>query len=311
MLRNELVDCRKAISPYVRHTPVQTSKSINEIVGGEVFFKCENFQRTGSFKIRGATNAVMHLTEDQKKAGVVAHSSGNFAQALALAASNLGVKSYIIMPKTAPQVKKDATVGYGATLIECEPTMASREQTAAKIAEQTGATFIHPSNNIEVIVGQSTATQELLSDFPDLDIIISPVGGGGLIAGTALAASTFGKECRVFGGEPAEADDAYRSMISGKIEKNITTNTIADGLISNLGDINFPIIREHVDRITRLTEKEIVAAMRLILERMKIIIEPSSAVAVAAMLKGKDELRSKKIGVILSGGNLDLESLPF
>ncbi len=311
MLKTILTDCSKDISAYIHHTPVHTSGSINNIVGGEVFFKCENLQKTGSFKIRGATNAILHLSDKQKEKGVIAHSSGNFAQALALAARNLNVKSYIIMPNTAPAIKKDATLGYGATMIECEPTISSREQTASKIEKQTGATFIHPSNNMDVIVGQSTATRELLKEYPDLDIVITPVGGGGLIAGTALAASCFGKDCKVYGGEPAGADDAYRSMISGKIETNITTNTIADGLISMLGDINFPIIRKHVEKIILVSEEEIIDSMKLIFERMKIIIEPSSAVAVAAMLKNKKEFSSKKIGVILSGGNVDLGRLPF
>jgi len=311
MLKTTLTDCSRNISGYIHHTPVHTSNSINNIVGGEVFFKCENLQKTGSFKIRGATNAILHLSDKQKEKGVIAHSSGNFAQALALAARNLSVKCYIIMPNTAPTIKKEATLGYGASIIECEPTISSREQTAVKIEKQTGATFIHPSNNMDVIVGQSTATRELLMEYPDLDIVITPVGGGGLIAGTALAASCFGKDCKVYGGEPEGADDAYRSMMTGKIESNITTNTIADGLISMLGDINFPIIRKHVEMIIRVSEEEIIDSMKLIFGIMKIVIEPSSAVAVAALLKSKKEFCSKRIGVILSGGNVDLVKLPF
>lgn len=311
MLKSNLASCSEALSSYIHLTPVLTSSFINEQVGGEVYFKCENFQKTGSFKIRGATNAVMQLSEEQKAKGVIAHSSGNFAQALALASRNLGVKCYIVMPSTASVVKKEATVGYGAELIECEPTMKSREETASGIAEKTGATFIHPSNHMDVIMGQSTAAQELLGVYPDLDILITPVGGGGLIAGTALAAAAFGNNCRVLGGEPEEADDACRSLKSGSIEKNLTTNTMAEGLVSNLGDINFPIIQEHVKQIIPVSEEEIVEAMKMIWSRMKIIIEPSSAVAVAALIKGKEFFRSKKIGLILSGGNVDLERLPF
>ncbi|MEL6918799.1 MAG: pyridoxal-phosphate dependent enzyme, partial [Bacteroidota bacterium] len=279
-----LEECYQRIGPYVHHTPVLTSGLINKIAGTELFFKCENFQRMGAYKIRGATNAILQLSHGQRAKGVVTHSSGNFAQALSLAAKSLGVSAYIVMPTTAPKVKKDAVKEYGGYIIECEPTLEARTAASKEIEIGQGATFLHPSDDINVILGQGTAAMELLENHPGLDSIVVPVGGGGLIAGTALAAHYFGKNCSVVGGEPFEVDDAYRSLQSGKIETNTTTNTVADGLKTQLGQENFPIIQQHVDRIIRVTENEITAAMRLIWERMKIIIEPSSAVAFAAIL---------------------------
>lgn len=311
MEKEYLLECHKRISPYIHNTPVFTSRLLNEMLNVELFFKCENFQRMGAFKMRGATNAILQLTKEQKQRGVVTHSSGNFAQALALAAQSLGVKAYIVMPSSAPQVKKEAVLGYGGNIVECEPTLLAREATAKEIEVEKGATFVHPSNDFDVILGQGTACLELLNDYPDLDVIFTPVGGGGLIAGTALASHHFGTECMVIGGEPFEADDAYRSLESGKIESNETTNTIADGLKTQLGDINFPIIQRHVDRIIRVTESEISNSMRLIWERMKIVIEPSSAVALAALIKEKTKFQNQRIGIILSGGNVDLTHLPF
>ncbi|TKG91479.1 pyridoxal-phosphate dependent enzyme [Puteibacter caeruleilacunae] len=311
MEKKQVIDCYNRIKPYIHNTPVLTSRLLNEIVGAELFFKCENFQRMGAFKMRGATNAILQLSEEQRQKGVVTHSSGNFAQALALAAQSLGVKAYIVMPSSAPQVKKNAVIGYGGDVVECEPTLQAREAAAKEIEINKGATFIHPSNDNNVILGQGTACLELLEDYPELDIVFTPVGGGGLIAGTALAAHYFGTNCKVIGGEPFEADDAYRSLISGQIESNETTNTIADGLKTQLGDKNFPIIQQYVDRIIRVTEEEIVSAMQLIWERMKIIIEPSSAVAFAAILKEKASFQNMKIGVIISGGNVELNNLPF
>ena len=261
--------------------------------------------------MRGATNAILQLTDEQKSRGVVTHSSGNFAQALALAAKSVGVKAYIVMPANAPQVKKDAVKGYEGIIVECEPTLKARMDSASKIEQERGATFIHPSNNIDVILGQGTACKELIDLHPDLDIVITPVGGGGLIAGTALAAANSGRDITIVGAEPFEVDDAYRSLISGKIETNRTTNTIADGLKTELGDINFPIIKRYVSTIIRVTEPEIVSAMHLIWERMKIVVESSSAVAMAAILKNGNLFKGKKTGVILSGGNVDLSKLPF
>ena len=311
MQKEDLIQCQKRIAPHIHRTPVLTSRLIDKMAGAELFFKCENFQRMGAYKMRGATNAILQLTEEQKSMGVVTHSSGNFAQALSLAAKSLGVKAYIVMPTSAPQVKKDAVLEYGGKIIECEPTLEARKAAAQKIETEMGATFIHPSNSVNVIIGQGTACMELLEEHPDLDFIIVPVGGGGLIAGTALAAHFFGKNCKVIGAEPFAVDDAYRSFQSGKIELNKTTETIADGLKTNLGDKNFPLIRKYVNSIIRVTEEEIIEAMRLIWERMKIIVEPSSAVAFAAVLSEKNKFKNKKVGIIISGGNVDLKNLPF
>ena len=311
MYKKSIIEVHQRIAPYIHNTPVLTSQLINDIAGAEIFFKCENFQKMGAFKMRGATNAIMQLSDEQKVKGVVTHSSGNFAQALSLAAQSLKVKAFIVMPSSAPQVKKDAVRGYGGKIIECEPTLVARENMAKEIEQKEGATFIHPSNDMNVILGQATAGKELLEAHPDLEYIFTPVGGGGLIAGTAISASSFGNNCKVIGGEPFEVDDAYRSLQIGIIESNETTNTIADGLKTQLGDINFPIIQGGVERIIRVTEAEIVTAMRLTWERLKIVSEASCAVALAALLKEKEHFQNKKIGIIISGGNVDLSNLPF
>lgn len=312
MNKETLIKVQESIQPYIHRTPVLTSQLFNDISGANLYFKCENFQKMGAFKMRGATNAILSLSEAQRKKGVVTHSSGNFAQALSLAAKGVGVKAYIVMPKNAPMVKKDAVMGYEGEIIESESTPMAREELAEKVKLETGATFIHPSNDDDVIYGQGTAAMELLEDHPELDYIFSPVGGGGLIAGTALAAKYFSEKCKVIGGEPKNMDDAYRSLKSGKIDYNeIGATTIADGLRTFLGDRNFPIIKENVERIIRVEEEEIVQAMKLIWERMKIIVEPSSAVAFAALLKEKEKFKSKNIGIIISGGNVDLKHLPF
>ena len=265
----------------------------------------------GAFKMRGAANAILNLSEKERQKGVTTHSSGNFAQALSLAAKKIGVEAYIVMPENAPQVKKNAVKGYQGNIIESGPLPKDREEMSIKVKEDTGATFIHPSNDDDVIHGQGTAAIELLEDQPQLDYIFTPVGGGGLIGGTALAAKYFSSHCKVIGGEPKNADDGYRSLASGKIEYNESTNTIADGLRTNLGDRNFPIIQEGVERIILVEENEIIGAMRLVWERMKIIIEPSSAVAFAALLKEKEEFKNKEVGIIVSGGNVDVANLPF
>ncbi len=311
MDRDTLIQVHERIKPYLHQTPVLTSSLINSIMEANLFFKCENFQKMGAFKMRGATNAIMQLSEQQKHKGVVTHSSGNFAQALSLAAQSLHVPAYIVMPETAPKVKKNAVKGYGGIIIECEPTLEAREHTAKQLQQDKGATFIHPSNDLDVILGQGTAAKELLEVHPNLDVIFTPVGGGGLIAGTAIAARHFGTDCKVIGGEPFEVDDAYRSLQSGVIESNTTTDTIADGLKTQLGSINFPIIQKNVERIIRVEEHDIIHAMRLIWERMKIVCEPSSAVALAALFKEKEAFKDKNIGVIISGGNVDLSELPF
>jgi threonine dehydratase len=305
-----LQEVLEKINPHIHRTPVLSSRLLDEIAGAELYFKCENFQRMGAFKMRGATNAILNLTEDQRRKGVVTHSSGNFAQALSLAAKSLDVPAYIVMPDSAPEVKKAAVRTYAGQITECPSTLQAREQTAKEIQERTGASFIHPSNDMDVILGQGTAAVELLQDRPNLDYVVCPVGGGGLIAGTALAVKFFGN-AKCIGGEPMAADDAWRSLQSGKIETNDTANTIADGLKTHLGDQNFPIILENVEVIIRVSEEEIIKALRLMWERMKIIVEPSSAVALAAVLNDKQRFQNKKIGIIISGGNVDLSKLPF
>ncbi len=311
MDKQTLIQVHDRVKPFIHNTPVLSSEQINEICGCSVVFKCENFQKMGAFKMRGATNAILNLSEEQRKKGVVTHSSGNFAQALSLAARKIGTQAYIIMPKNAPEVKKDAVRGYDGNIIESNSTPIAREELAEKVRIEKGLTFIHPSNDDDVIHGQGTAAIELLEAYPDLDYIFVPVGGGGLIAGSVLAAKYFSNSCKVIGGEPMNVDDAYRSLKSGKIEYNEHSDTIADGLRTFLGDRNFPIIKEGVERIIRVEEEEIVSAMKLVWERMKIIIEPSSAVAFAALLKEKEQFKNKKVGIIVSGGNVDLANLPF
>lgn len=309
--KKEFQQLHEDIKPHIHRTPILKSNLLNELAGAEVFFKCENFQRAGSFKMRGATTAILNLDEKSRKKGVVTHSSGNFAQAVSLAAKSLGIPAYIVMPSSAPQVKKAAVKNYGGKIHICPPTLKDREEAAEKIIEETGATFLHPSNQLDVIYGQGTAAIELLEEQTDLDLIITPVGGGGLLAGTALAVNHFGNNCTCIGAEPFAVDDAYRSLKSGSIETNESTKTIADGLKTHLGDKNFPLIQEFVSEIIRVEEKEIISAMRLIWERMKIIIEPSSAVAFAAVMREKEKFRGKKVGIIISGGNVDLSNLPF
>jgi threonine dehydratase len=311
MHKIDLLSVYNRIQPHVHNTPVLHSRLMNDLAGCEIYLKCENFQKAGAYKIRGATNAILKLSDKERSRGVVTHSSGNFAQAVSLAAKNLGVPAYIVMPTNAPKIKKAGTLSYDGIITECEATIEARERESSRIQKETGATFLHPSNDINVIHGQGTASYELLQEENDYDYIVTPVGGGGLIAGTCLFANEFSPKTKVIGAEPFEVDDAYRSLISGKIETNDSSNTIADGLRTQLGSHNFPIILENVDQIIRVTEDEIVAAMKLIWERMKIIIEPSSAVAVAAVLREKEQFLGKKVGIIISGGNVDLENLPF
>ena len=310
-MKQTLIDVHNRIKPFIHKTPVLSSSLVNDMVGANLVFKCENFQKMGAFKMRGAANAILSLTEEERQRGVVTHSSGNFAQAVSLAAKKLGVKAYIVMPENAPQVKKDAVRTYDGEIIECESTPEAREATASKIKEEKGASFLHPSNQDEVIFGNATAAIELLEECPELDVILTPVGGGGLIAGTALAAKYFSNGCKVVGGEPMNVDDAYRSLQSGRIETNDSFNTVADGLRTHLGDRNFPIIQAEVEKIIRVEEDEIIEAMQIIWERMKIIIEPSCAVPFAAVLKNREEFKNKNIGIILSGGNVDVKKLPF
>ena len=307
----DIEKAHERIRSYIHHTPVMTSKSINEIVGAELFFKCENLQKVGAFKFRGACNSVFSLSDEEAKNGVCTHSSGNHAAALALAARMRGVPAYIVMPENAPEIKKKAVAGYGAQITFCEPTQAARESTLANVARQTGATEIHPYNYFNVICGQGTAAKELIEDTGNLDIVMAPVGGGGLLSGTALSTRALLPKARVIAAEPAGADDAFRSFYSKTLHPSVAPKTIADGLLTSLGSLTFPIVLENVDQIFTVSEENIVAAMRMIWERMKIIIEPSSAVPLAAILENKVDIKGNKVGIILSGGNVDLGKLPF
>jgi len=301
----------RRISPRIHRTPVVTSESLDEVAGARLFFKCENLQKTGSFKIRGATNAVFSLTDEEAKHGVVAPSSGNHAAALALAARWREVPAWIVMPSNSSAVKMRAVEAYGGKITLCEPTIASREATAAAIVKQTGAHLVHPYNDVRVIAGQGTSALELLEQVPDLDFIVTPASGGGLLSGTAIAAKSVRPGIRVVGSEPRNADDAYRSMASGKIEIASPNETMADGLRATLSPLTFSILREHVDQISLVTEEEIVSTMLLLWERMKLVVEPSGAVAAAPALLRRIGAEGKRVGIILSGGNLDLRKLPF
>ncbi len=296
----------KTIEPYIHRTPVLTSKSINELTGIDFYFKCENFQKIGAFKIRGGMNATLSLSPAQLKNGIATHSSGNHAQALAYAAKTLGIKAYIVMPKSSPQVKVDAVRGYGAEVIICESNQAAREAALEKIVAETGAEFIHPYDDYRVITGQATCVKELIEEVPTLDVVITPVGGGGLLSGTCLGAAFFKPGLKVYGGEPEGAADAVLSIQSGKVEKAPFINTIADGLLTTLSEQTLAIIKEHVTDILLVSEEEIIAALRLIYERMKIIVEPSCVVPFAAAMRNAHLFKGKKVGIILTGGNVDL-----
>ncbi len=294
------------IAPYIHNTPIMTCKSINALYGLDLYFKCENFQKIGAFKIRGGMNASLQLTKEQLEKGVATHSSGNHAQALAFAAKMLGIKAYIVMPESSPQVKVNAVRGYGAEVTICASNQAARESTLEAIVERTGATFIHPYDNDEVITGQATCVKEIIDAIPDVDIVVTPVGGGGLLSGTCLGAHYFKPGLKVYAGEPEGAADAVLSIQSGKVEKAPFVNTIADGLMTTLSERTLEIIKTHVADIILVSEDEIKAALRLVYERMKIIIEPSCAVPLAAVLKNTDLFKGKKVGIILTGGNVDL-----
>lgn len=307
----DVVKAHKIVQQFAHRTPILTCESIDKITGGKIFFKCENFQKVGAFKFRGAINAVMSLSDEQAKRGVATHSSGNHAAALALAAQKRGIDAYVVMPENAPSIKKKAVAGYGATIYLCKPTLENRESALADVLAKTAATEIHPYDNFDVIAGQGTAAGELLEDGPDFDIVLVPVGGGGLLSGSALSVNHLSPVTKVVGCEPEGADDAYRSLLAGEIIPSINPDTIADGLLTSLGERGFAIIKEQVDYIVTVSEESIINAMRMVWERMKIIIEPSSAVPLGVILEGKIDPRDKKIGIILSGGNLDLGKLPF
>lgn len=309
-----LSDIRQAhsrIRPFIHRTPVLSSRLLNEMFGCNMYFKCENFQKAGAFKYRGATNAVLSLTGDEKRRGVVTHSSGNHAAALALAAGLNGVTANIVMPENAPVVKKNAVSGYGGQITFCKPTQADRERTTQEIVERTGATLIHPYDNFNVICGQGTAAIELLEEIPGLEIVIAPVGGGGLLSGTSTSVKSMDPRIKVFAAEPLNANDAYNSFNTGTIFPSVSPKTIADGLLTALSELTFTIIRKNVDAIYTASEESIVGCMLLVWERMKIIIEPSSATVLAIIKENPEVFRGKKIGLIFSGGNVDLRKLPF
>ncbi|MEW6006468.1 MAG: pyridoxal-phosphate dependent enzyme [Stygiobacter sp.] len=311
LTKERLIEARERISNQVKRTPILTSSSINKILNANIFFKCENFQKVGAFKFRGASNAVLSLNEKEMINGVATHSSGNHAAALALAAKMKNIPAYIVMPKTAPEIKKKAVAGYGAKIIFCEPTLKAREETLNNVIQETNAIFIHPYDNYDVIAGQSTAAQEIFAELNDLDFIIAPVGGGGLLSGTALSTKYFSPKTKIIGAEPKEADDAFKSFNDKKIYPSINPKTICDGLLTQLSEKTFKIITNTVDEILTAKEETIIEAMKLIWERMKIIIEPSSAVTLAIMIENQEKFLKKKIAIILSGGNVDLKNLPF
>jgi threonine dehydratase len=316
-----ILEAHARIAPRLHRTPVLTSASLDAQTGARLFFKCDNFQKTGSFKIRGATNAIFSLTDQEAARGIVTQSSGNHGAAVSCAAAWRGVPAWVVMPKNAPPVKVRAIEAYGGKVTFCEPRVSSRNEVCARVQAETGAVLIHPFDNDHIIEGQATAAKELLEEVPDLDAIFTPVSGGGLLSGTCLGAKGLRPQIRVFGCEPERADDAYRSLTSGTLQSLESSDTIADGLRASLAPRTFAILRQHVDRVLLASEAEIIAAMRLIWERMKIIIEPSSAVAIAPLLKPgavaslalahRPDAKAPKLGVIFSGGNVDFSALPF
>lgn len=308
---SDIQSAHKRIIPFIHRTPVLSSRQLNGLFGCELFFKCENFQKVGAFKYRGAANAVLLLDEEQKRNGVVTHSSGNHAAALAFAGAMNGISAYIVMPETAPSVKKDAVAGYGARITFCKPTLQAREDTCRSIMEKTGATLIHPYDNFNVICGQGTAALELLDEVNDLDIVVAPIGGGGLMSGTSTCVRGTNGKIRVIGAEPLNANDAWKSFKTGVLAPSVNPLTIADGLLTSLSELTFEIIRKNTDDILTVSEDSIKSCMLLIWERMKIIIEPSSATVLAAVKENPDFFRGKKTGLILSGGNVDLRNLQF
>ena len=307
----EIRQAAKRIEPYAHKTPVLTCQALNDLTQAKLFFKCENFQKVGAFKFRGASNAVFSLTDEEAKRGVCTHSSGNHAQALALAAAKRNIKAYIVMPDNAPKVKIEGVKGYGGEVILCKPTLQAREETTREIQEKTGALFIHPYDNLTIVTGQATTALELHNEVGNLDVVMAPVGGGGLISGTVLATHYLAPKTKVIAAEPEEADDAYRSFKSGSFVPSENPTTIADGLLTSTGKITFPIIQEYVSDILTVSEANIIAAMKLTWERMKIIIESSSAVPLGVILQHPDQFKGKRIGIIVSGGNVDLQKLPW
>ena len=299
------------IRPHVHRTPVFTNNSLNELSGAELYFKCDNFQKAGSFKIRGATNTVEQLTIEELNRGVATTSSGNHGAALSMAVTRRGGKTKVVMPNNTPKIKINNVERNGGEVVWCEPEQESRESVLKELIEKTGAVVVHPYNDERIMAGQGTCAKELLEDHPELDVIVSPVSGGGLLSGTLLSSKALNTDIQVFGAEPAEADDAYRSLKLGKIVPNETINTICDGLRAQIGGLTFPVISDLVDDIITVTEEEIIDSMRMIWERLKMIVEPSSSITLGAVLKNKDKFNGKKVGLIISGGNVDLDHLPW
>ena len=307
----DIQSAHSRIKPFIHWTPVMSSQLLNKHFGCELFFKCENFQKVGAFKFRGATNAVLSLTAEEKKRGVVTHSSGNHAAALALAARINGVKANIVMPENAPLVKKNAVAGYGAEITFCKPTLQAREETTRTIMEKTGAALVHPYDNFNVICGQGTAALELINEIDDLDLVVAPIGGGGLMSGTSTCVKGTNDQIHVIGAEPLNANDAYLSFTTGRLVPSVNPLTVADGLLTSLSELTFSIIRKNVDDILTAKEESIIECMLLVWERMKIIIEPSSATVLAVIKENPEIFRGKKTGLIISGGNVDFRKLPF
>ena len=299
------------IRPHIHRTPVFTNNSLDELSGAEIYFKCDNFQKAGSFKIRGATNTVEQLTKEELNRGVATTSSGNHGAALSMAVTRRGGKTKVVMPNNTPEIKVNNVERNGGEVVWCEPEQESRESVLKELIEETGAVVVHPYNDERIMAGQGTCAKELLEDHPELDVIVSPVSGGGLLSGTLLSSKALKTDIQVFGAEPAEADDAYRSLKLGKIVPNETINTICDGLRAQIGGLTFPVISDLVDDIITVTEEEIIDSMRMIWERLKMIVEPSSSITLGAVLKNKDKFNGKKVGLIISGGNVDLDHLPW
>jgi threonine dehydratase len=308
---SDILNAHSQIKPFIHHTPVLKSQQLNELFSCKLFFKCENFQKVGAFKFRGAVNAVLSLSPGEKAMGVVTHSSGNHAAALALAARLNGIKAYIVMPENAPVVKKNAVAGYGAKITFCKPTLQAREEETRRIMEKTGATLIHPYDNFNVICGQGTSALELLHEKSDLEIIVAPVGGGGLLSGTSTCVKGINENIQVIGAEPLNANDAAVSFTTGILNPSVNPVTCADGLLTSLSELTFSVIRKNTDKILTVTEDSIIECMLLVWERMKIIIEPSSATVLAVVKENPDIFYGKKTGLIISGGNVDFRKLPF
>ncbi|MBT53043.1 MAG: serine dehydratase [Mameliella sp.] len=307
----DMLDAHKRIEPYIRRTPVRVSDHLNELTGAQLFFKCENFQEPGAFKVRGAANAVFGLNEDQAKKGVATHSSGNHASCLSYAAMRRGIPCNVVMPRTAPQAKKDTVRRYGGNITECDPSTSSREATFAQVQAATGGDFVHPYNDPRVIAGQGTCAKEFMEQTDGMDMVVAPIGGGGMISGTCLTLSTLAPQTQVIAAEPEQADDAYRSFKAGHIIADDAPKTIADGLLVPLKERTWHFVSTYVSEIYTASDQEIIDAMKLTWKHLRIVMEPSSAVPLAVILKNPDAFRGKRVGLIITGGNVDLDKLPW